>query len=306
MKIIGHAQVLAVLERARTAGRLAHGLCFVGPESVGKRTVATSLAAEILKTETPERHPDFFALARDRDEKTGVAKQEISVEQVRRLREQLSQTSFFSGPKVAVIDEAETLSTAASNALLKTLEEPPGATTIVLIATSFEHLPATVASRVQVFRFGTVSVEEMVRSGIEERFARLSAGRPGVASSLQDPDAYEKIQQDLAEFGELISAPVWRRAKIIETWFGKKKAHAEGAQELVERMRLWKTALREYPNMILARFLLAFSYGNTGKEKAAVEEMKAVAGESDSAYIRELAQIFLEADAAENKTGVGR
>jgi DNA polymerase-3 subunit delta' len=245
MSLIGHANIIERLNVAHGAARLAHGLCFVGPEAVGKRTAAFWLAGELLGAKNPERHADFYFVTHERDEKTDVPKHEISVEQVRRLREQLSQTSFFSGPKVAVIDEAETLSISAANALLKTLEEPPGKTTIILVTSAMEALPATIASRVQTFRFQPVTVAEMMTGGIDERLARASAGRPGIAILLRDPEELERHEGDLAEFRELVSAPVWKRAKIIESWFGKKKAHAEGIAELRGRVRLWKTVLRE-------------------------------------------------------------
>ncbi|MEI7741868.1 MAG: AAA family ATPase [bacterium] len=245
MQIIGHQRILDILSRAKASGRLAHGLCFVGPEHVGKRTVALKLAEEFLRVENVERHADCFLVSRERDEKTEALKQEISIEQIRTLREQLSQTSFFSGPKIAIIEEAELMSGSAANALLKTLEEPPGKTTIILIATSLKDLPATIVSRVQVLRFGTVSETEMIAGGIEEKFARMAFGRPGIALSFRDSEVYDQAMKEMADFKELINAPVWRRAKIIESWFGKKKAHSEGQLELILRARLWKIMLRD-------------------------------------------------------------
>lgn len=206
--LIGNRRVAAFLDRTVERGTVAHGSLFLGPSGVGKRTAVGLLLAALLgRTWAPEdglaaflTYPDFTLVARERDEKTDKPRKNITVEQVRRLRERLTMGSFLSSWKVAVVDGAEHLSEEAANALLKTLEEPTPKTVILLVADERAGLPETVLSRVQLLRFGLVPADDirqaLVARGVERREAEALAGRadgrPGVALALAaDPEARE-------------------------------------------------------------------------------------------------------------------
>ena len=104
-------------------------------------------------------HPDLFVedLARAREEKATATK--LSIEQMRRVRSQLSMRAVRGAKKVGLIDQAELLTTDAQNALLKTLEEPPGETTLVLITTNADALLKTIRSRCQCLAFAPLDRE---------------------------------------------------------------------------------------------------------------------------------------------------
>jgi len=142
-EIIGHQRPLEILRLALGNGRLHHAYLFVGPEGSGKRTVALALAKAIHCRETKndfcDRCPDCARIHAGnhpdvRLVQTLEDKKEISIKQVREIEKELNFRSFSGKRKIAIIDPATLLNTSSQNALLKTLEEPPQNSLIVLIA----------------------------------------------------------------------------------------------------------------------------------------------------------------------------
>lgn len=137
------------------AGCLPHAILISGIEGTGKRQLATALAEALLcasKTGKREEmlnllkagsHPDLTRLTPLEGKAT------ISVEQIREVSQKLSLTPQIAARKIAVIELAEQMTVAAANALLKTLEEPPGDTLILLISHNPGRLPQTIRSRCQ-------------------------------------------------------------------------------------------------------------------------------------------------------------
>ncbi len=144
------------LEGARE-GRMPHAVLLSGPEGVGKRAAAAWMARQRLSIGQPGRmpeypyevpeHADLRWLSRPED------KQSILIEQIRELVADLSLTSYEGLGKVAVIEPADLMTTNAANSLLKTLEEPPGDTLLILVADRSGRLPATIYSRCQRIDF---------------------------------------------------------------------------------------------------------------------------------------------------------
>ena len=170
--LIGHDRIQTVFSRMLARETLPHALLFVGPEGVGKTTVAHQLVKTLLGSLA---HPDFQTLERLVDEKTGKRKSQISVEQIRELNARLGLSSLGGGWKVVFIQEAAALSTGAVNALLKTLEEPKGKVLFLLRAGSTDGLPATIVSRCQTMRFSIVSGREIVEGLTKMGFSRADA-----------------------------------------------------------------------------------------------------------------------------------
>ena len=139
------------LEKNIAQGRLPHALMLCGPQGLGKYAFAKALAAKVI-TERPElidegSHPDYFeVLPEDRAHA-------IKVDQIRLLSQKLNQTAQYNGYQVAIIHPAQNMNVQAANALLKTLEEPPGQVLIVLICDQLGNLPATILSRCQKLDF---------------------------------------------------------------------------------------------------------------------------------------------------------
>lgn len=139
-----------------TVGNVPHALIVHGQPGVGRHRLVAWMVQVLLNLpgersaalEVPAGlvHPDFFFAGPDADETS------IRIERIRALTDFLNLTSTAGARKVAVIAPAEQLNLSAANALLKTLEEPPGMTTIVLIAASLGRLPATIVSRCERLR----------------------------------------------------------------------------------------------------------------------------------------------------------
>lgn len=188
--IIGHRATLAVLEHEATGP--GHTYLFVGPPNVGKATVALSFAAALVGRSEQSRgrvmrhcHPDVTVIGPEGRTSLGVdqARQAIAGASLRPVEGEL---------KVFIFDDASTMTEAAANALLKTLEEPPARTVFIIVADSEDHLPATVAGRCRIIRFGRVSEAELasalVDRGVEVdragMTARIAGGSPGLALDL--------------------------------------------------------------------------------------------------------------------------
>ncbi|MGH8166863.1 MAG: hypothetical protein ACREQ1_06460 [Woeseiaceae bacterium] len=143
-------------------GRTPHAVLLTGSPGVGKRATATWIAERQLGIEVaplPEYrheapdfgHPDF------RRVRPLEGKQAIRIDQIRELVAELSLTSYEGGTKVAIIEPANAMTDNAAASLLKTLEEPPGDTLLLLIADRVGRLPATILSRCQRFLIATPS-----------------------------------------------------------------------------------------------------------------------------------------------------
>ncbi len=198
---IGHETLLAHLTGAMAEDRLHHALLFEGPAGVGKHTVATYLAM-MANCEAPDgrpcgvcptcvriqagNHPDVITLAPDPEKATKV----IPVDAVRELIRATGYHRYGGRRRFVIIDPAEALAAAASNALLKTLEEPPADTHFVLIATRARALLPTIRSRCQIVRFSPIPVDRLAawlsaRSLPDARaLAVASHGAPGIALGL--------------------------------------------------------------------------------------------------------------------------
>lgn len=203
--IIGHEKVCGYFENIMENCRVSHAFLFVGLENIGKTTVAETIVKELLGVYSLEAHPDIIRVKREEDPKTSKLKTNISVGQIREVRERLSMTSMQGGLKAVFIEEADKMNLPAANAFLKTLEEPKGDALIILRATQIESVPATIASRCQIVRFYQVSsgkIDQALRErGINHQdaknFAALSAGRPGLALRLIKDSEY-KAEQEVA------------------------------------------------------------------------------------------------------------
>jgi DNA polymerase-3 subunit delta' len=202
--------VIEGFRRAFGRGRLAHAYLFVGPAGVGKRTFAVELARALLCEKRGDRleacgsctacvlfaagtHPDFLATGRPEES------QEFPIERMREVCQSFALKSARGHGKVVVIDDADDLNEEAANCFLKTLEEPPPRSLLILLGSSPDRQLPTVRSRCQVIRFSPLPaplVEEILREkGVEDtallgRLVHMAAGSPGRALELADTELW--------------------------------------------------------------------------------------------------------------------
>ncbi len=172
---------------AYVQGRLGHGMLLTGPAHLGKKAVAEALAQRILcPTPGPEgfacgacrscrqfaaqtvgllvtqTHGDLQRVGLEPNDKGDKLRNDIVVDQIRKLGHWFSLSAQFGGAKVAVIEPADLLNTAAGNALLKTLEEPAPERFLLLVSSRPGRLPATIRSRCQRLEFRVPAADEAI------------------------------------------------------------------------------------------------------------------------------------------------
>lgn len=258
----GQQQVVEWLRRAAARGRLGGSLLFVGPEGVGKRSVALELARSLLCQRTePARleaceqcpacqqvaastHPDLLTVAKPPD-KAFVPLELLIGDAEHRMRDglcyHLALKPLAGQHRVAIIDDADYLNKEGANCLLKTLEEPPPHALLILIGTSPQRQLPTIRSRCQIVRFAPLDPEVvqelLLRTGhcsdpeLAHRAALCSGGSLEQARWWCDRDSLAFRQQMLQHLARLSDVPTTAR---LATEF----VEAAGKESTVRRQRL--------------------------------------------------------------------
>ena len=207
-RILDQPLAVDLLRRALASDRVAHAYAFVGPAGAGRMSTALAFAAELLGS-LSRQHPDLHVIVPTPPETNSRGARAIRIGAIRELERQASLRPVMARRKVFVLDEAERMTGEAPQAFLKTLEEPPAATVIILILPRARAVPATVLSRCQVVRFaprddaGTATARAQAREllaevraqGVDALFRRTDRLEREKAEALVD--AYWLFCRDL-------------------------------------------------------------------------------------------------------------
>lgn len=210
--VIGHEAAKREFLEGAASGRLHHGWLMRGPRGIGKSRLALQFAMHLLgggdgdlaanensavgKLIAAGSHPDIRIIRRPVDD-AGKQKAEIPVDSVRQLAEFFSLRPAMGGWRVAIIDALDELNRFGSNAILKTLEEPPARAVMFLISHGEQLLLPTIRSRCHEVRLAALSETETMSAlvqigrstGDAEKMTRLAPGRPGRAVQLEGDDS---------------------------------------------------------------------------------------------------------------------
>jgi len=210
---------IAVIERAITSGRLSHGLLLQGENIQLLQSVAHAIADRLLNVPgasahfTPEQHPDCFHL------RPAGKMRQISAENTRELINKIQVSPAVAPKKVAILVEADRMHLTAANIFLKTLEEPPADTTILLLTTRPYNLLPTIRSRVQSFRFPSAAsfVDAMGwpewMTDYQAWLARLASSKPSRKGAAEHIFALYGLTARFSMLLELATAEQWNKQK---------------------------------------------------------------------------------------------
>lgn len=281
--------------------RLAHANLIVGPRDVGKLALALELARAVnCLADVADRpcnkcvqcsriaagqHADVHLISLRHTSNAKERRKEMSIDDVREVEHLASLMPFEGRCRVFIFDEAERLSEEASNALLKTLEEPPPHVLLVLTTTKEDSLLPTIRSRCQRLEMRPLPFEDVVESlvrdqGLErseaERLARLSRGRIGWAvNAARDPQGAEERATDLGELAGLTQASLYERFQFADSLARKFVQDREkGRESLYLWLQWWRDVLLVQAG--LREFVLNFEQ---------IEELQQEAGRYSQAAV---------------------
>jgi DNA polymerase-3 subunit delta' len=309
-RVRGHEALVEAFDRVVRRGRLAHAYLFTGPPGVGKRLFADELARALLceaprngRLEACDRcpaclqvaagsHPDLFVTGRPEESL------EVPIDVVRELCKSFGLKSARGRGKVALLDDADDLNEASANCFLKTLEEPPPRSVLILIGTSPDRQLATIVSRCQVVRFAPLPeplVAELLRAqGMEDaeqvaRLARLSGGSLGQAQALAEPELWEFRKTLLGHLGR----PEFDSVALAREWT---RFVEEAGKDAASHRRRAALVLRLLVDLL--KDALTLSLGSTPRltEPADLRVLEGLVKRIDPDRLLELLERCLEAD----------
>lgn len=288
--VMGHEKPIRLLQRAIAQGKVTHSYLFTGNEGIGKSLVALQFAKALncLQGENPvdgcdrcpsckkidrALHPDVLLI-----EPEG---QTLKVDQVREMQSAIAYRPYEGRRKVFILTAADQMAPHMSNTLLKTLEEPPLHTVIILLAKSSKGILPTILSRCQSIRFNSlpphlVSEWLMREKGLDEDESRLlsslSEGSPGKALEIKE---------------EISGIP---REELLIKWIGAKSFSMEEKEGWIESFPSQRENLHlilEVAKTLLRDLILIQTTGDQTKliHSDLTEEIEKIAKQWDTPHL---------------------
>ncbi len=236
--LVGHEKIVEYLTDSIKRGNIFHSYLFSGPSRIGKFTLAYFFT-KTLQCESGglvfcddcqacrqienSIHPDTIIFQNKMER--------VKIEEIRELQKKLNLKHFHNSKssklpryKIALIEDIERMTTEASNSLLKTLEEPPPRTILILTTSLLSHILPTIVSRCQIIKMYPVSVAK-IQSWLKDQgvsgkdaayLSYLSAGRPGVVKEIfENPDILSEQIQILEQLLKLKNQNITKRFDFV-------------------------------------------------------------------------------------------
>jgi len=250
-QIVGQTSAIRSLRSSLRKGAISHAYLFFGPEGIGKKLTAFGLAKAVnclqqvgdfcgscdaCRRIEKGIHPDFFFIEPD-----GV---NVKVDQLRDLQASIRYRPYLAKKKVCIIDQAERMNISSANSILKTLEEPPADTIIILVTSSLERILPTIRSRCRTVQFSPLLIRDLEHLIVEKMalppdkariLAILADGSLGRAQSI-DLATLQERREVIFDLMKHLGSSV-----DIEVLFNQAKKLADGKNpdDLYQFFDLW-------------------------------------------------------------------
>jgi len=249
-QIMGHDHQKEILRRGLANGRIAHAYLFAGPDGIGKRLMAMALARAIVCLEQRgcghcqacrkidhQNHPDLHILEPDGNS--------IKIEQVRAFQRELNLKPLEAPRKICMIEQAETMTVSAANALLKTLEEPRGDSLLILLTAQPNRLLETIRSRCQPLPFNR-HPNSRIQSELEKQLG-IDATESHVLAALSEGSFKKAFGKDRELYLE-------QRRELLKTLTGLSSGSILPILDFAEQLAADKTVLIDILEIFQAFF----------------------------------------------------
>ena len=262
-QIHGHEWAVSLLKTHASGDKRRHAYLLVGPEGVGRRTLALKFSQALLCSNPPGpgqfcgicrhcrqlqsmQHPDLSLLVPEEGHK------DILIDQVRELQHSLALSPYSAKFRIALLLDFQRATNQAMNALLKTLEEPQDKVILLLTANNLESLLPTIVSRCEVIRMRPASIASTqsfleIEKGLSGEqanlLAHLSGGRVGAAIHMAEDSAYlSRRRENMLAFLAVLPAPRYQRFQLADKIA---KPYDKARVNLGEVLPLWLSFWRD-------------------------------------------------------------
>lgn len=262
-QIFGHEWAVNLLQAHAAGGKLRHAYLFVGPEGVGRETLALRFA-QALNCSQPPAPGAFCSACRDCRQikargypdlsivQPEEGHKDVRIDQVRELQHTLALAPYAAAYRIALLPGFQQVTEQAENALLKTLEEPPDKVVLLLTVDALESLLPTIVSRCEVIRLRPAPLQETqaylekvhgVPVANANLIAHLSGGRIGAAIRMaEDPELVSRRNEELETLLNLLPAARYERFSLA----GKlTKTYKNARQNALEAVAVWLSFWRD-------------------------------------------------------------
>ncbi|MFH1661611.1 MAG: hypothetical protein ABIA02_00730 [Candidatus Falkowbacteria bacterium] len=267
--LVGNKQITEFLSRGIVNDKISGSYIFCGPDNLGKTTVANYFAKSLICENKEKKsgilpcgecqpckqmqngiHGDVHLIKKLDDKKN------ISIEQIRVFIRTLGMASFLNSYKIGIIKHAESLSIEASNALLKTLEEPKNKVVVILVVTNIDSLPETIVSRSQILKFNCVNSdiiydylinEHKAKRSLAKDLSHLCLGRPALAIKfLEDKEFLDNYLNQAQSFLNILKGDLNNGFLEVEKLIGVRATGQDASRSAKRILEVWQGITRDF------------------------------------------------------------